>query len=60
MTVGSTQQVAVAGFHANGTPDTTLKPGHTPTTNATNITIGDDGDDEAYAIALTPGTPPPR
>ena len=56
MTVGSTQQVAVAGFHANGTPDTTLKPGHTPTTNATNITIGDNGDDEAYAIALTPGT----
>ncbi len=55
MTIGSTQQVAVAGFHANGTPDTTLKPGHTPTTNATNITIGDDGDDEAYAIALTPG-----
>jgi uncharacterized delta-60 repeat protein len=55
MTVGSTQQVAIAGFHADGTPDTALKPGHTPTTNATNITIGDDGDDEAYAIALTPG-----
>ncbi|HEX5925556.1 MAG TPA: PKD domain-containing protein [Baekduia sp.] len=56
MTVGSTQQVAVAGFHADGTPDSTLKPGHTPTTNAANITIGDDGDDEAYAIALTPDT----
>jgi uncharacterized delta-60 repeat protein len=54
MTVGSTQQVAVAGFHADGTPDTALKPGHAPTTNATNITIGDGGDDEAYAVALTP------
>jgi uncharacterized delta-60 repeat protein len=57
MTVGATQQVALAGFHADGTPDTTLKPGHAPTANATNITIGDNGDngdDEAYAIALTP------
>jgi uncharacterized delta-60 repeat protein len=54
MTIGSTQQVAVAGFHGDGTPDTSLKPGHAPTTNATNITIGDDGDDEAYAVALTP------
>ncbi|MCW2995531.1 MAG: hypothetical protein JWQ18_3026, partial [Conexibacter sp.] len=54
MTIGSTQQVAVAGFKGDGTPDTSLKPGHVPTTNATNITIGDEGDDEAYAVALLP------
>jgi uncharacterized delta-60 repeat protein len=54
MTIGTTQQVAIAGFHADGAPDTSLKPGHAPTTNATNIAIGDDGDDEAFAIALTP------
>jgi uncharacterized delta-60 repeat protein len=54
MTIGTTQQVAIAGFHADGTPDTSLKPGHAPTTNATNIAIGDGGDDEAYAIALLP------
>ncbi|HWI70662.1 MAG TPA: PKD domain-containing protein, partial [Baekduia sp.] len=54
MTVGTTQQVALLGFHADGTPDTTLAPGHVPTTNATNFSIGDAGDDEAYAVALTP------
>jgi uncharacterized delta-60 repeat protein len=54
MTVGATQQVALLGFHADGTPDTTLAPGHVPTANATNIAIGDGGDDEAYAVALTP------
>jgi uncharacterized delta-60 repeat protein len=54
MTVGTTQQVALLGFHGDGTPDTTLAPGHVPTTNATNFAIGDAGDDEAYAVALTP------
>jgi uncharacterized delta-60 repeat protein len=58
MTVGTTQQVALLGFRADGTPDTALAPGHVPTTNATNFTIGDAGDDEAYAVALTPAGHP--
>jgi uncharacterized delta-60 repeat protein len=54
MTVGSTTQVALAGFTADGSPDTTLNPGHGAQSNATNIVVGDGGDDEATAVALTP------
>ncbi|MDX6684484.1 MAG: hypothetical protein QOF86_612, partial [Baekduia sp.] len=53
MTVGAAMQVALAGYHADGSPDTTLNPGHGATSNATNIVVGDEGDDEAYAVALT-------
>jgi uncharacterized delta-60 repeat protein len=57
MTVGATQQVALLAFHGDGTPDA-LAPGHVPTSNATNIAIGDAGDDEAYAVALDAGGHP--
>jgi uncharacterized delta-60 repeat protein len=56
MTVGTTQQVALAQYHADGTPDTSANPGHAPTANAANITISDGGDAEAYAVALAPDT----
>jgi uncharacterized delta-60 repeat protein len=54
MTVGSTTQVALAGFHADGSPDLTLNPGHGPLSNAANIAVADNGDDEAFSLALTP------
>ena len=51
-TIGSTTQVAVAGYHADGTPDLALNPGHGATSNATNIPIGTTGSDQAGAIGL--------
>jgi uncharacterized delta-60 repeat protein len=54
MTVGATTQVALAGFHDDGTPDTALKPGHAPTANAINFSISDSIDDLAAAIELLP------
>jgi uncharacterized delta-60 repeat protein len=53
MTVGSTTQIAVAGFHGDGSPDTSLNPGHGATSNAANLMVGDGGDDEGLAVALT-------
>lgn len=56
MTVGATQQVALVAYNNDLSPDTTRSPGHVPTANATNLTIGDGADDEAYAIGLVPAT----
>ncbi|HEY4096352.1 MAG TPA: PKD domain-containing protein, partial [Baekduia sp.] len=54
ITVGPAVQVAIAGYHADGSPDLTLNPGHGDTSNATNLTVGPSADDEGAAIALTP------
>jgi uncharacterized delta-60 repeat protein len=54
MTVGPAGQVAVAGYHADGTPDATLNPGHGALSNTTNIVVGDGGDDRGGALALLP------
>jgi uncharacterized delta-60 repeat protein len=54
MAVGATTQVALAGFHDDGTPDVALKPGRAPTANAINFSIADSSDDLAAAIALLP------
>jgi uncharacterized delta-60 repeat protein len=52
--VGSTSQFGVAGYHADGSPDTSLNPANTTAANAANLQVGTGGVDRILALALTP------
>jgi uncharacterized delta-60 repeat protein len=54
-TVGATTQMGLAGYHADGSADTSLNPGNAAGANATNFTVGDTGHDDAGAVAATAG-----
>ena len=54
MAVGSTTQFALAGYHEDGSPDTTLNPANTTAANANNLVVGTGGPDRIAALALTP------
>ncbi|HMJ32435.1 MAG TPA: PKD domain-containing protein [Baekduia sp.] len=55
MDVGFTTQMALAGYHADGSADTSLNPGNATGANAANLAVGDVGSDQAGAVALTAG-----
>ena len=45
---------ALAGYHDDGTPDTTLNPANATAANAANLQVGTGGVDRILALALTP------
>ncbi len=54
LAAGSTTQFALAGYHEDGSPDTTLNPANTTAANANNLVVGTGGMDRVAALALTP------
>ena len=54
MAVGSTTQFALAGYHEDGSPDTTLNPANATAANAANLVVGTGGPDRIAALAVTP------
>ena len=52
--VGSTSQFGLAGYHADGSPDTTLNPANATAANAANLQVGTGGIDRISALAVTP------
>ena len=54
MAVGATTQFALAGYHEDGSPDTTLNPGNVTAANAANLQVGTGGPDRIAALAVTP------
>ena len=54
MAVGSTTQFALAGYHEDGSPDTTLNPANTTAANAANLVVGTGGPDRIQALAVNP------
>ena len=58
MTVGSTTQWALAGYHEDGSPDNTLNPANTTAANAANLVVGTGGPDKLAALAVTPAGSP--
>ncbi|MDA0165226.1 PKD domain-containing protein [Solirubrobacter ginsenosidimutans] len=52
--VGANTQFGLAGYHADGSPDTTLNPANATAANAANLQVGTGGVDRIFALARTP------